>query len=392
MKNPIPYGRQNITQEDIDAVTSVLRSKMITQGDKVPEFEKAVAKETNAKYGIAVNSATSALHIACLALGLGRGDVLWTSPISFVASANCALYCGSDVDFVDIDETTGLMDPEKLREKLLVTLPKKRPKIIIVVHIAGTSCNMKEIHDLAKEYNIKVIEDASHAIGGRYRGRKIGECVYSELTVFSFHPVKIITTGEGGMVMTNREELFKKMVRLRSHGITKNTEEFTQKSKGSWYYEQQDLGFNYRMTDIQAALGISQLKRLKSIIEKRNQIIRWYEKRLSDNEDIRLLRSSKDCQSAYHLAIIQLIKANKMQHKWVFEKMRSRNIGVQLHYEPIHLNPYYRDKGFKEGQLPNAEKYAEISMSLPIYEELDEKTVDYICKELKTIVKNGKSS
>ncbi len=366
----IPYGRQSITEDDINAVVKVLRGPFLTQGMFVPKFEESVAKRVGAKYGVAANSATSALHIACLALELGPGDRLWTSPISFVASANCGKYCGAVVDFVDIEPRTGLMSVEALavkleRAKRLGTLPK----VVVPVHLTGSSCDMKAIGSLARLYNFKVLEDASHAIGSEYQGEAVGGCRYSSITVFSFHPVKIITTGEGGLATTNDPELASRMSELRSHGIVRDVERFEQPSSGPWMYEQQRLGFNYRMTDIQAALGLSQLERLDDIINERNRLLAFYKEVLVDMP-VRLLDIPKDVRSSVHLAVIQLQGFDAGQHRRIFEGLRANGIGVQLHYSPIHLQPYYRHLGLKEGDFPNAEAYSHKSFSIPLFPSL----------------------
>jgi UDP-4-amino-4,6-dideoxy-N-acetyl-beta-L-altrosamine transaminase len=340
----IPYGKQDINQEDIDAVIEVLKSDFITQGPSVPLFEKTLQNHTTAKYGIAVNSATSALHIACLALGVGKGDLVWTSPITFVASANCALYCGAEIDFVDIDSKTYNMCPGQLELKLRAAKKanKPTPKVVIPVHLCGQPCEMEKIAALANEFNFRIIEDASHAIGGKYQGKPIGNCQYSDITVFSFHPVKIITTAEGGMAMTNNVHLADKMALLRSHGTTRDTDQMTEKTHGPWYYQQIELGFNYRLTDIQAALGISQVKRLNQFVNTRHQLANRYNKLLHDLPVITPYQH-KDAYSAFHLYVINLDhkKLNKT-HKQVFEKMRDLNIGINLHYIPVHMQPYYQ--------------------------------------------------
>ena len=371
--NFLPYGKHSITRNDLRNVIKVLKSDFLTQGPKVPEFEKCISKTIASKYSVATNSATSALHIACLSLGLNNKDIVWTSPISFVASANCALYCGAIVDFVDINLSTGLIDINLLEEKLKkAEIEDKLPKILIPVHLAGTSCDMEKIHILSKKYNFRIIEDASHAIGGTYKNQPIGSCKYSDITVFSFHPVKIITTGEGGIATTNQFFLAEKMKQLRSHGITKNLHEFYSKNEGPWHYEQINLGFNYRMTDIQAALGLSQLKKLKRIIEERNKLLEFY-KSITKNLEICFLKIPQDCISSVHLAILQFNNISPEEHKTIFEKMRINNIGVQLHYIPIHLHPFYQKLGFKKGDFPNSEIYYKKSMSLPLYPGLKRK-------------------
>ncbi len=376
----IPYGRQNITQKDIDCVVKVLKSPMITQGPVVSIFENKIAKKVEVKNVVAVNSATSALHIACLALGLGKNDWLWTSSITFVASANCGLYCKANIDFVDINPLTGLISIEALKIKLKKAETQgKLPKVLIPVHLAGASCDMKSIGELAKQYKFSVIEDASHAIGGKYNNKPVGSCEYSDICVFSLHPVKIITTGEGGLATTNKKNLAQKMYDLRSHGITKEVSRFKRKSEGPWAYEQQSLGFNYRMTDFQAALGISQLKRLEKIISERNKQYKIYEKLLTDHP-VHLLKIMKGVQSSVHLAIIRLEDNKAKSHKEVFQFLRKSGIGVQLHYSPVHLQPYFRDLGFNDGDLPVSEAYAKSSMSVPLFPGLTKSEIKYVVK------------
>ncbi len=364
----IPYDRQNISQDDIDAVIEVLRSDFLTQGPLVPEFEKVVASYCGAKHAVAVNSATSALHIACLALGVGPGDLVWTSPITFVASANCARYCGADVDFIDIDPDTYNMSMDRLAEKLEQAKQQNRlPKVVIPVHLAGQACEMQKLHALSIQYGFRIIEDASHAIGGSYQGEKIGSCRYSDITVFSFHPVKIITTGEGGMAVTNDPALVKHMARLRSHGITRYPAEMTHPPDGSWYYQQIELGFNYRMTDMQAALGISQMRRLDDFVAQRHAIANCYEELLKDAPVTRPWQHP-DCHSALHLYIVR-VQAGRMKynHREVFERMRTDGIGVNLHYIPVYRQPYYERMGFKPADFPEAERYYSEAISVPIY-------------------------
>ena len=363
----LPYGRQTISEEDIAAVVDVLRSPFLTQGPAVPAFEKAVAEHVGARYGVAVNSATSALHIACLALGLGPGDRLWTSPITFVSSANCGLYCGADVDFVDVELTTGLISIDSLALKLeKADREGTLPKVIVPVHLAGSSCDMAAIRLLADRYGFKLIEDASHAIGGSYSGQPVGNCRYSDITVFSFHPVKIITTAEGGLAATNDPVLAQHMLELRSHGIVRDSKRFEQPAAGPWVYEQQELGFNYRITDLQAALGLSQLNRLADIVALRNKQLQLYRELIVDLP-LRILDIPHDVLSSVHLAVILLQDATPEKHRKVFVGMREAGIGVQLHYSPVHLQPYYRRTGHKEGDFPLAETYATIAMSLPLY-------------------------
>jgi UDP-4-amino-4,6-dideoxy-N-acetyl-beta-L-altrosamine transaminase len=363
----LPYGRQTITEADIAAVEAVLRSPFLTQGPAVPAFEQAVAAKVGAAHGVAVNSATSALHIACLALGLGPGDRLWTSPITFVASANCGRYCGAEVDFVDIEPSTGLMSVQALDQKLQEAEQKGTlPKVVVPVHLAGSSCNMAAIEALAQRYGFAVLEDASHAIGGCYQGKPVGNCRHSAITVFSFHPVKIITTGEGGLATTNNPELAQRMAELCSHGIVREVERFKRPPAGPWVYEQQQLGFNYRMTDLQAALGLSQLQRLEAIVAERNRLLQVYRELLVD-VPVRLLDVPEDVLSAVHLAVIRLEGSSSAQHRQVFEGLRAAGIGVQLHYSPVHLQPYYRRLGFGVGQFPESEAYASSAISLPLF-------------------------
>jgi UDP-4-amino-4,6-dideoxy-N-acetyl-beta-L-altrosamine transaminase len=367
----IPYGRQDISKTDVDAVVKVLRSDFLTQGPKVPSFENAVAKYCNVKHAIAVNSATSALHLACLALGLGSGDWLWTSPISFVASANCGLYCGAMIDFVDIDPVTYNMCPKALQEKLIKAEKLGRlPKIIIPVDFTGQSCDMKAIHLLSIKYGFKIIEDASHAIGGKYLNKPIGECKYSEITVFSFHPVKIITSAEGGMALTNNDELERRMSLLRSHGITRESDQMTHDSDGQWYYQQVELGFNYRMTDLQAALGESQLERLDKFVSKRHKLAKRYDDLLSDLP-LTLPYQKNYAYSAFHLYVIRLDGQQiKSYHRTVFELLRNEGIGVNLHYIPIYSHPYYQKMGFRPKNFPESEAYYSEAITLPLYPKM----------------------
>ncbi|MDI1231803.1 MAG: UDP-4-amino-4,6-dideoxy-N-acetyl-beta-L-altrosamine transaminase [Methylobacter sp.] len=383
----IPYGRQTISEADIQAVVEVLRSDFLTQGPAVPAFESAVANYCGAQYACAVNSATSALHIACLALGVGKGDRVWTSPITFVASANCALYCGATIDFVDIDPVTYNLSVERLEEKLVqAEATTKLPKALICVHLCGQPCDMKAIHALAKQYGFKIIEDASHAIGGTYGGEPIGSGRYSDISVFSFHPVKIITTGEGGMALTNNPELAKCMERLRSHGITRDTDEMTHAPDGPWYYQQIDLGFNYRMTDMQAALGLSQMQRLTEFVTKRHAVAECYDKLLAGLPVITPAQHS-DSYSALHLYVIRLqLNAINSTHREVFDSLRAEGIGVNLHYIPVYRQPYYESLGFKAGQCPEAEQYYAEAISLPMYPGLTELQQNQVVAALKKAV------
>ena len=383
----IPYGKQNINQEDIDAVVAVLQSDFLTQGPQVPLLEKSVADLVGAQHALAVNSATSALHIACLALGLGEGDILWTSPITFVASSNCALYCGATVDFVDIDPQTYNMSIAALRTKLAAAKRvQKLPKIVIPVHLCGQPCDMAEIHALSQEYGFKVIEDASHAIGGKYKNTDIGSCHYSDITIFSFHPVKIITTAEGGMAVTNDAELAQKMDLFRSHGVTRNPELMTKAPEGPWYYQQVALGYNYRMTELQAALGVSQLHRLQEFVSKRHQIAQQYDELLQDLPIV-LPYQLPETYSGLHLYVIQLkLDAISKTRQEVFEALRAKNIGVNVHYIPVHTQPVYQDMGFKAGDFPKAEAYYEAAISLPMYPDLSDEQMGYIYQALKEVL------
>jgi UDP-4-amino-4,6-dideoxy-N-acetyl-beta-L-altrosamine transaminase len=365
----IPYGRQDINQADIDAVVEVLRSDFLTQGPVVPAFEKAVAKYCNAQHAVAVNSATSALHIACLALGVETGDVVWTSPITFVASANCALYCGAKVDFVDIDPRTYNLSVERLLEKLVAAEKTgKLPKVVIPVHLCGQPCDMAAIHALGQQYGFKIIEDASHAIGGNYKTEPIGNCRYSDITVFSFHPVKIITTGEGGMALTNDVTLAKHMKSLRSHGITNSPAEMQPRpSQEIWNYQQIDLGFNYRMTELQAAVGLSQLLRLDSYVTKRHEIAKRYDLLLADLP-VQTPWQNPESRSGFHLYVIrlQLGKIGKTQRQ-VYDALHNAAILVNLHYIPVYRQPYYEQFGFSVGYCPEAERYYLEAISVPMY-------------------------
>lgn len=383
----IPYGKHNITQDDINHVLEILKSPNITQGNAVPTFEKIINQKVNCKFSVAVNSATSGLHLACLALGLSNGDYIWTSPTTFVASANCGLYCGAKVDFVDINPQTGLICIKHLKKKLIKAEKKGTlPKILIPVHLAGNSCDMKEISQLADLYGFKIIEDASHALGASYYEYPIGSCKYSDITIFSFHPVKIITTGEGGVATTNDPFLARRMFDLRSHGIIKDPDLFVNEPPGKWSYEQQELGFNYRMSDIHAALGISQIKRLDKIVEERNVLLEKYKEMLSD-APLYFLKKIINSYSSVHLAIIRLNNEDKSFHKKVFEGLRKANIGVQVHYLPVHLHPYYRQFGFMEGDFPESESYAKNAISLPLFPGLDKKDQFRIVEVLKLLIK-----
>lgn len=382
-----PYGRQDINQQDIDAVVEVLKSDFLTQGPKVPAFEQAVMDACETKYALAVNSATSALHIACLALGLGEGDWLWTTPNTFVASANCGLYCGAQVDFVDIDPSTYNLCAKELEKKLVLAEKSGQlPKIVVPVHFSGQPCDMAAIHALSQKYGFKIIEDASHAIGGKYKGEPIGNCRYSDITVFSFHPVKIVTTAEGGMAVTNSAELAGKLDLLRSHGITRNFSLMTKPMDGPWYYEQIELGFNYRMTELQAALGVSQMTRLDSFVAKRHEIAQRYNELLA-GLPITLPWQHADGYSGLHLYVIrlQLDKITKT-HLEVFEGIREAGILVNLHYIPVHMQPYYQAMGFEAGQFPQAEQYYQEAMSIPMFPTMTNEQQDKVIATFKKLL------
>tara|TARA_B100000886_G_C20427012_1_gene494759 strand:- start:5031 stop:6221 length:1191 start_codon:yes stop_codon:yes gene_type:complete len=382
----IPYGKHKITESDIDKVVEILKSDFLTQGPTVPAFEKSINSVVKSQYSVAVNSATSALHIACLALGLSRGDYLWTSSTTFVSSANCGIFCNAKIDFVDIDPASGLISIKKLKEKLeIASRLGKLPKVLIPVHLAGNPCDMEEINNLAKKYNFKIIEDASHAIGAKYKGKFIGSCEFSNITVFSFHPVKIITTGEGGVATTNDPLLAQKMSTLRCHGIVKDPNLFYFSSPGPWFYEQQSLGFNYRLTDIHAALGLSQIDRLEEITLERNKLLETYRK-LLEKEPVNFLEITKNSYSSVHLAVIRLENKDPNFHRKLFIGLRQSNIGVQIHYLPVHLHPYYRNLGFKEGDFPESELYAKNALSLPLYFGLSTEKQERVVKTLKSLL------
>jgi len=379
----IPYGKQEITEDDIQSVIDVLQSDFITQGDKVPAFEKAVTSYCGAKFGVACNSATSALHLACLALDVGPGDQVWTTPVTFVASANAAIYCGASVDFVDIDPITYNLDPQQLESKLIgAAQTGNLPKAVVVVHLCGQSCDMAAIHSLAEQYDFKLIEDASHAIGGSYNGHKIGSCRYSDITIFSFHPVKIITTAEGGLATTNNPDLAKRMLRLRSHGVTRAPDEMTQEPDGPWYYQQVELGFNYRLTDIQAALGISQLQRLDEVIALRHQLANRYNEKLADLPVITPV-CSPGVISAFHLYVIRLNPTQESRHKQIFESLRQQQIGVNLHYIPIYKQPYYQQFGYNAKDFPIAEMYYASAITLPLFHSMTYQEQDRVIAALE---------
>jgi UDP-4-amino-4,6-dideoxy-N-acetyl-beta-L-altrosamine transaminase len=373
----IPYGRQDITEEDIKAVIKVLRSDFLTQGPSIPAFEEKLCNYTGTKYSVAVNSCTSALHIACLALNLGPGDVLWTSPISFVASANCALYCGALVDFVDIEPDTALMSVQALEDKLKQAEQQGNlPKIVIPVHFAGQSCDMEAISKLGKKYNFRVIEDAAHAIGARYLNRTVGCCQYSDITVFSFHPVKVITTGEGGAALTNNLDVAKKMQLLRSHGITRDSKEMNNSNVSDWYYEQISLGFNYRMTDFQAALGISQLSRLDEYVAKRSKIAHWYDDQF-EKIPVNPLIQKENGESSHHLYVLR-IKNGEDERNKLYKYLRKNDIYVNLHYMPIYRQPYFNRKI----RLLGAEEYYKSAISLPIFPTIGKNNLKKVMQKI----------
>lgn len=384
----IPYGRQDITQADIDAVTEVLRSDWITQGPAIPRFEKRVAAYCGVEHAVAFNSATSALHGACAALGVGPGDAVWTVPNTFVASANCARYCGARVDFVDIDPVTYNLSVERLSEKLIeAKTAGSLPKVVIPVHFSGRPCDMRAIHALSKEYGFSIIEDASHAIGARYLGEPVGNGQYSDITIFSFHPVKIITTGEGGMATTRNLALANRLARFRTHGITRAASEMVGESEGPWYYQQVELGFNYRLTDVQAVLGLSQMDRLDAYVARRVALSDRYN-RLLEDAPVRLPQRSADGQSAWHLYVVRLDpELTVTPRREAFETMRALGIGVNVHYIPVHLQPYYRELGFRPGMFPESEKYYTETLSLPLYATLSEEQQDQVVAALHQAVK-----
>jgi UDP-4-amino-4,6-dideoxy-N-acetyl-beta-L-altrosamine transaminase len=383
----IPYGKQDINHEDVEAVINVLQSDFLTQGPKVPAFEQCVADFVGSKYGCAVNSATSALHIACLALGLGKDDELWTSPNTFVASANCGLYCGSRVDFVDIDPKTYNLCPDKLEQRLIsAKRVGKLPKVLVAVHLCGQSCDMKRIFSLSKTYGFKIIEDASHAIGGSYSDSAIGSCKYSDITIFSFHPVKIVTTAEGGIALTNDKNLWEKMMLFRTHGITRDEQVMQGVPAGPWYYEQVDLGYNYRMSELQAALGLSQMTRLEEFVTSRHRLATRYYDKLKELP-ITLPFQSENTYSSFHLYVIRLnLNIIKKSHKQVFQELRDGGIGVNLHYIPVHIHPFYQEMGFKLGDFPEAEKYYREAISIPMYHGLKNDEQDSVIQTITEVL------
>jgi UDP-4-amino-4,6-dideoxy-N-acetyl-beta-L-altrosamine transaminase len=380
----IPYGRQDVTDDDTAAVLEVLRSDWLTQGPCVPEFEAAVAAYCGAAHAVAVNSATSALHIACAALGLGPGDRLWTSPNTFLASATCALYCGATVDFVDIDPRSRNMSTQALAAKLAEAgRAGTLPKIVVPVHFAGQSCDMRAIHELGQHYGFRIVEDAAHALGGAYRGAPVGDCRYSDIAVFSFHPVKQITTGEGGIALANDPDLAARMARLRSHGTTRDAALMEGESEGAWYYEMRELGWNYRMTDIQAALGLSQLGRLDAYVARREALAARYD-RLLANSGLTLPWRDPDCTSAWHLYVVGWNEAaSGLSRAGAFSRLRAGGIGVNVHYIPIHTQPYFRPLGFHAGQFPAAEAYYAGAITLPLYPTMTEAQQDRVVETLR---------
>lgn len=386
----IPYGKQDITQSDIDAVVEVLTSDFLTQGPKVPAFEQKVAEHVGAKHALAVNSATSALHIACKALGLGSGDWLWTTPITFVASANCGLYCGARVDFVDIDPKTYNLCPKALEAKLQEAKQNNRlPKVLVAVHLCGQPCDMEALYNLGQRFGFRIVEDASHAIGGKYKGDFIGSGRYSDITVFSFHPVKIVTTAEGGMALTNNDELASRMSLLRSHGITRDQNLMTHEPDGPWYYQQVELGYNYRMTELQAALGISQMDRLDVFVARRHELAKRYHELLQDLS-VTTPWQHPDSYSGLHLYVIRLqLGAINKTHRQVFGSLRDQGIGVNLHYIPVHTQPYYQEMGFEPEAFPQAMQYYREAISLPMFQGLTDEQQDAVVKALKTALEVG---
>lgn len=383
----IPYGRQDISEDDIAAVVEVLRSDFLTQGPAVPRFEARVAEYVGARHAVACSNATAALHMACLALGVGPGDMVWTSPITFVASANCALYCGASVDFVDIDPVTWNMSPGALEAKLVqAERDGCLPKVIIPVHFAGEPCDMEAIGALARRYGAYVIEDAAHAVGARHGGSRIGDCRYSDIAIFSFHPVKIVTTGEGGMALTNDPQIAARLRLARSHGVTREPAEMTGQSHGPWYYEQVALGFNYRMTDLQAALGLSQMARIEDFIARRHEIAARYDRELAQLPLVLPARGDQN-RSALHLYVVCLADGSAASHRRIFEQLRDAGIGVNLHYIPVYLQPYYRALGFTAGLCPEAERYYGKALSLPMFASLSEEEQGRVVTTLKGLVR-----
>ena len=388
MNRMIPYAKQDISDDDIDSVIEVLKSDFLTQGNKVPLFEDIISERVGAKYALAANSATSCLYLSCLSLGLSKEDILWTSPITYVASANCALYCGAEVDFVDIDPLTWNISVEILEEKLKTARKiKKVPKILVLVHLAGNPCDLQKVFDLSKEYGFSIIEDASHALGSKYSGEHIGSSVYSDISVFSFHPVKNITTGEGGMILTNNQKLSEKIHLYRSHGITRDTKKMINKEEGLWYYEQLLLGFNFRMSDIHAALGISQMNSLDKFISKRNELSQIYTEELK-GLPLTIQRVRKEDLSAWHIFVIRLkLSELKLSRLEIYNSLRNKGIGVNVHYIPVHLHPFYKNLGFNKGDFPNSENYYDGAITIPMFTKLKKKEIKYVIQALKESIK-----
>ena len=388
MNRMIPYAKQEISDEDIDSVIEVLKSDFLTQGNKVPLFEDIISERVGAKYALAANSATSCLYLSCLSLGLSKEDILWTSPITYVASANCALYCGAEVDFVDIDPLTWNISVEILEEKLKTARKiKKVPKILVLVHLAGNPCDLQKVFDLSKEYGFSIIEDASHALGSKYSGEHIGSSVYSDISVFSFHAVKNITTGEGGMILTNNQKLSEKIHLYRSHGITRDTKKMINKEEGLWYYEQLLLGFNFRMSDIHAALGISQMNSLDKFISKRNELSQIYTEELK-GLPLTIQRVRKEDLSAWHIFVIRLkLSELKLSRLEIYNSLRNKGIGVNVHYIPVHLHPFYKNLGFNKGDFPNSENYYDGAITIPMFTKLKKKEMKLVIQALKESIK-----
>lgn len=370
----IPYGRQTIDEDDINAVIDVLKSDYLTTGPKIAEFEQAVASYTGAKYAVAISNGTSALHAACFAAGIGRGDEVITTPLTFAASANCVLYCGGTPVFADVDPYTYNIDPKDIRKKIT-----DKTKAIIAVHLAGQPCDMDEIHSIAQEHNLIVIEDGAHALGSVYKGKKVG-CL-SDMTTFSFHPVKPITTGEGGMIMTDNGELYKRLVLFRSHGITRD-DSMMARNEGPWFYQQLDLGYNYRITDIQCALGCSQMKKLDIFLKRRRELAERYNNAFIECDNIVTPYQLPDTQSGWHLYIVQVKKHDRKQ---VFETLRDKGIGVNVHYIPVYMHPYYQEHGYKDVHCVNAEEIYSHIISLPLYPGLTDEQQDYVIDTLKQL-------